>query len=133
MPFLLLLKRIPWQAWAALGALIFIVWLRSHWIGVGYDKCMEANRKAQEAAAIEAKKQEEAAPVIAMEAMEIVRPKMEKRENEIAAANTIACDVEYPDGVQQAIREAASSADPMRPDGSSERTEADDQERTEAN
>ena len=125
MPFLLFLKRIPWQAWAALAALIFIIWLRSHWIGVGYDKCMEANRKAQEAAAIEAKKQEEAAPAIAQEAQEAVKPVIEERVIYVNKNNTVSCDEPYSDGVQSKIREAEAAIDRLRSAGNPKDGQAD--------
>lgn len=39
-------KRIPWQLWAALILAVAFLWLRSHWIGIGEERC----RSAQEAA-----------------------------------------------------------------------------------
>lgn len=33
-----LIRAVPLKAWAILAALAFVVWLRSHWIGVGEDR-----------------------------------------------------------------------------------------------
>jgi len=125
MPFLLFLRKIPWQAWALLGILIAFAILRAHWIGVGEKRCEAKQEAAQAQADKEAAKQEADAPKVAEDAQADVKPRMEKRENEIDAANTIACDVEYPDGVQESIREAATASNPVRPAGSADRNEAD--------
>lgn len=114
MPFLLFLRRIPWQAWALLGILIAFAILRAHWIGVGVDRCEAKQQAAQEAADKEAKAQEEAAPKVAEEAKAEVQPKIEERIRYVEKHNTIACDEPYSDELQQVIREAASAADRVR-------------------
>jgi len=43
------LKKVPWQVWAGIAAFLFVLWLRSHWIGVGEDRLKPALAKFQEA------------------------------------------------------------------------------------
>lgn len=61
------LKRIPWQAWAGLGLVVLVLWLRSHWIGVGearvqaqFDAYKAEMVKKTEAARVAAKRAESA-------------------------------------------------------------------------
>lgn len=118
--FLLFLKRIPWQAWALLAILIAFAFLRAHWIGVGVDRCEAKQKAAQSAADKEAKAQEAAAPIIAQEAEEALKPVIETRIKYVEKYNTIACDEPYPDELQQAIREASAAANRMRPEASAD-------------
>jgi hypothetical protein len=118
MPWLIFLRKIPREFWYLLAVVVFFAVLRWHWIGVGYDRCMEGNRKAQEAAAMEAKKQEEAAPNIAQDAQDEVKPEVLERVRvirEYIEAEPISCTAAYSDGVQSQIREAKAAADNLRP------------------
>ena len=112
MPFLLFLRKIPWQAWALLGILIAFALLRSHWIGVGVKRCQEGHKKAEAAALVESVKQEKEAPAVAQAAIEAVKPQVTERVRIIREKipATIACP-DYDDGVQQVIREASTAAD----------------------
>lgn len=42
------LKKVDWKVWAALALVIAVLWLRSHWIGVGEDR-VQARWDAQKA------------------------------------------------------------------------------------
>ena len=114
MPFLLFLKRIPWQAWLLLGILIAFAFLRSHWIGVGVKRCEAKQEAAQAQADKEAKAQEDAAPKVAEEAKAEVQPVIEKRVIYVNKNNTVSCDEPYADELQQTIREAQAAADNVR-------------------
>lgn len=107
---LLIARRVPLPVWGALLALLILFGAYR----VGYksaeNDCKEANRKAHEAADKEAKAQEEAAPVIAQEAIEAVQPKIEERIRYVEKYNTVSCDEPYADGVQSEIHQAEASA-----------------------
>ena len=110
MPFLLFLRKIPWQAWALLAVLVAFAFLRSHWIGVGVKRCEAKQEAAQAQADKEAKAQEESAPKVAEEAKAEVQPVIEKRVIYVNKANTVSCDEPYADGVQSEIRQAEAAA-----------------------
>lgn len=80
-------------------------------LGVGVERCEERQAKALEKALKESAKQEKNAPVIAQEARDAVKPKVEERirviREQIPAKS---CSDDYPDGVQAIIREAATAA-----------------------
>lgn len=112
MPFLLFLKRIPWQAWLLLGILIAFAFLRSYWIGVGVKRCEAKQEAAQAAAEKESAKQEKAAPEIAEAAQAEVQVQVVEKLRIIREQipSNVACP-DYGDGVQSIVRQAASSSD----------------------
>jgi hypothetical protein len=115
---LLIARRVPLPVWGALLALLILFGAYR----VGYksaeNDCKEANRAAQEAADKEAKAQEEAAPSIAQDAQDEVKPEVLERVRvirEYIEAEPVSCTAAYSDGVQSLIREAKASADNLRP------------------
>lgn len=36
------LKGLPWRVWAVLAFAVIFFWLRSHWIGIGEERCQNA-------------------------------------------------------------------------------------------
>jgi hypothetical protein len=105
------LKSLPREVWYGLALVVILLILRSHWIGVGVERCEATQAKALEKALAESAKQEKNAPVIAQEARDAVKPKVEERirviREQIPAKS---CSDDYPDGVQAIIREAATAA-----------------------
>jgi hypothetical protein len=126
MPWLILLRKVPREFWYLLAVVALFAVLRWHWIDVGYDRCMEGNRKAQEAAAIEAKKQEAEAPKVADDAKAEVQPVIEKRVIYVNKTNTVSCDEPYSDGVQSEIHKAEATIDRLRSRGNPKDGKADD-------
>lgn len=106
------IRKVPREFWYALAIGVFFLILRQHWIHVGVERCQAGYKKAEAAALVEAQKQEAAAPVIAQEAQEAVKPQVTERVRIIRESipSTVSCP-DYDDRVQQAIREAATSAD----------------------
>lgn len=105
------LKNLPWQVYAGIALIIIMLILRSHWIGVGVDRCDAKHKAAHEKALIAAQKQEKAAPAIAEAARDAVKPRIEERIKVIREhIPARSCSDDYPDGVQQVIREAAAAA-----------------------
>lgn len=41
------LRKVPREAWLVLAFALAVLWLRSHWIGVGEDRCRQAQVVAQ--------------------------------------------------------------------------------------
>jgi len=106
------IKSIPREVWYGLALVVILLILRSHWIGVGVERCEERQAKALEKALAESAKQEKEAPAIAQEARDAVKPKVEEKIRiirEQVIANS--CSDDYPDGVQAIIREAATASD----------------------
>ena len=123
MPFLLLLKpffewfkNLPWQVYAGIALCVLIFFARLHWIGVGVERCEARQAKAQQKALAESITQELNAPAIAQKAQADIEPIIIERVRVIREniKYTACADVAYPDGVQQAIREASSTADRVR-------------------
>ncbi len=117
---------IPREVWFILAG-ILALWYSYH---LGYKamgkECIEENRKAVEAAAIEAVKQEVAAPVIAQEAAEAVQPIIEERVIYVNKNNRVSCDEPYADELQSEIRKAEAAIDRMRSAGTTKDGKADD-------
>lgn len=126
MPFLLFLRKIPWQAWALLGILIAFALLRSHWIGVGVKRCEAKQEAAQAQADKEAAKQEAEAPKVAEEAKEAIQPTIEERVIYVNKNNSVGCDAAYSTELQDAIREASAAVNNVRQPASPDSGKADD-------
>jgi hypothetical protein len=105
------LKAVPWQVYAGIALVIAGLYLRSHWIGVGVDRCRAAQEKAQAAVMAEAAAQEKDAPGVAQEAQAAVKPVVVERVRIIREAIKPIPGCDYPDSVQAVIREAAAAAD----------------------
>lgn len=58
------LRKVPREVWIALAVALAFLWLRSHWIGVGEDRC----RAAQEAADARARDKADKAAATAQKA-----------------------------------------------------------------
>lgn len=121
MPFLLFLKpvgaflkAIPWQVYASIALLIVLLILRSHYIGVGVERCQATQAKAQAKALVESAKQEKQAPVIAKDAFEAVKPKIETRIRVIRENIPVNSCPDYGDIVQSEIHKAAAGANRVR-------------------
>ena len=123
MPFLLLLKpffdwlkNLPWQVYAGIALCVLIFFARLHWIGVGVERCEARQAKAQQKALAESITQELNAPAIAQKAQADIEPIIIERVRVIREniKYTACADVAYPDGVQDSVREASTSADRVR-------------------
>jgi hypothetical protein len=115
----LFIQEIPARIWAIIVATVLAFVLLWSWghsrYKEGYDAgiaiCAKRDLAAQTEALDRAAKQATEAPVVAKEAREAVKPKVEERIRiirEQIPANS--CSDDYPDGVQQVIREAAAAA-----------------------
>jgi len=104
------LKSLPREVWYGLALVVILLILRSHWIGVGVERCEATQAKALEKALAESAKQGKNAPVIAQEARDAVKPKVEERIRYVQKYNTVGCDEPYAERVQAIIREAATAA-----------------------
>ena len=114
----LFFKRIPWQAWAIAGLVALMVFLRSHWIGLGIERCERKQETAQAKADEEALKQEQEAPTVAQEARDAVEPAVTERVRiirEQIKSEPVGCNAVYDDSVLNAIREAKAATDIVRP------------------
>lgn len=107
------IKSIPREVWYALAVGIILLILRSHWIGIGVERCETAQAKALEDAMKESAKQEKTAPAIAQAARDAVKPKVEERIKYVEKYNTVSCDEPYAPSVQSAIHQAAAAADSL--------------------
>lgn len=121
MPFLLILKpffewlkNLPWQVYAGIVLIIFILFMRSHWIGVGVERCEAKQAEAQRKALAEALVQEMNAPVIAQKAQEAMKPIIETRIKVIRENIPVNNCPDYGDIVQLEIHKAAASSNRMR-------------------
>jgi hypothetical protein len=105
------LKGLPREVWYALAVLVLLLILRSHYIGVGIERCETRHKAAYDKAVAEAQKQEKRAPANAQAAQEAVKPKVTERVRVIREQIPVNSCPDYPDGVQAVIREAAAAAD----------------------
>ncbi len=105
------LKSLPREVWYGLAVLVILLILRSHWIGVGVERCETRHNAAYEKAVAEAQKQEKRAPANAQASQEAVKPKIQERIKVIREKVPADCGHAYDDGVQAVIREAAAAAD----------------------
>lgn len=104
-------KSLPREVWYGLALVIVLLILRGHWIGVGTERCEARQAKELEKALVESAKQEKQAPVNAQEAQDAIKPKIEERIIYVRKNMPVNNCPEYPIGVQDIIREAATSAD----------------------
>lgn len=115
---LLIAKKIPLPVWIVLAFLLIVFGAYRAGHQVAKTECKEANKAAQDKADAEAREQEQAAPGIAQEAQDEVKPEVLERVRvirEYIEAEPVSCTAAYSDGVQSLIREAKASADNLRP------------------
>lgn len=105
-------KRIPWQLWLCAGVLAILFAAYRVGYKVAENDCIEANKKAQDAADKQSTAQEQAAPVIAQEAQEAVKPQVIERVRIIREQipSTVSCP-DYDPIVQSEIRKAQAAID----------------------
>lgn len=113
------LRKVPREVWLGLALVLAVLWLRSHWIGVGVERC-EAAQEAAQAKAIDkgqqaAQKAQEAATAVKVDI---------RQESENAAAEVRevvrglprTCPP-VPDRVRQLGRDAVEAARASLPTG----------------
>lgn len=109
---LIVIKRVPLKAWFVLAAILIVFGAYRIGYQVRGTECEEANKAAQDAADKQSTAQEQAAPIIAQEAQEAVKPQVIERVR-IVRENipvNVACP-EYSPIVQSQVREAQAAAD----------------------
>ena len=110
-----LAKRVPREVWLAIAGLLLLFFVYR----IGYQvrdwECKAENKAAQDAADKQSTAQEQAAPVIAQEAIEAVQPQVIERVRIIREQipSTVSCP-DYDAIVQSEIRKAKAAADRVR-------------------
>jgi hypothetical protein len=107
------LKRVPPWAWAALAAACLLLYARSHWIGVGVDRCRAAQeaaeKKADAKAAVVAKRAHADAQKATARIAERTEDAADEVERQMDAVRVCPEPVQ-PDSVRDAGREAVERA-----------------------
>ena len=105
------LKRVPWQAWAVLALAIAVLWLRSHWIGVGVERCQRAQEAAERKADAKAADVAKRAQERAQKATQRVHERTEEAADDVQREmDTVGCDQPVPDSVRDALDAATRRA-----------------------
>jgi hypothetical protein len=107
------LKRVPREVWIALAFAAVVLWLRSHWIGVGEDRCRAAQeaaeKKADAKAAVVAKRAHADAQKATARIAERTEDAADEVERQMDAVRVCPEPVQ-PDSVRDAGREAVERA-----------------------
>lgn len=113
------LRKVPREVWLVLAFALAVLWLRSHWIGVGLERCQQAQATAQAKAVAKGQKASEKAHDAATAIKIDVRQETENAAAEVREVVRVlprTCPP-VPDRVRQLGRDAVEAARASLPAG----------------